>query len=94
MEQIKIIANLLKVLSNDNRLTIICKLLEQPLTVSELQTSLGHISQAALSQHLAVLKANQLVTSEKNGMHITYAIADQRLRNVIETLKINYCESI
>ncbi len=94
MEQIKIIANLLKVLSNDNRLTIICKLLEQPLTVGELQTSLGHISQAALSQHLSVLKANQLVSCEKNGMHITYAIADERLRKVIETLKLTYCEVI
>ena len=92
MEQIKTIANLLKILSNDNRLTIICKLLEQPLTVSELQTSLTHISQAALSQHLSVLKANQLVSCEKNGMHITYTLADERLRKVIETLKKTYCE--
>lgn len=92
MEEVKIMANLLKVLANDNRLMIICKLLEQNLTVSEIQQNLSHISQAAISQHLAVLKANQLVDCQKHGMHITYFISDHRLKSVLEVLKSNYCE--
>lgn len=94
MEQAKIIANLLKVLSNDNRLLIVCKLLERELTVTEIQEQLSHISQAAISQHLSVLKANQLVDCKKNGMYITYFISDQRLVQVIEVLKTNYCTKL
>ncbi len=92
MEHVKIMANLLKVLSNDNRLMIICKLLEKELTVGEIQLELSHISQAAISQHLSVLKANQLVDCKRSGMHSTYFISDPKLTNVLEVLKANYCE--
>ena len=91
MDQVKIMANLLKVLANENRLMIICKLLEQDMTVGEIQLAVDHISQAAISQHLAVLKANQLVECHKHGMHITYTISDHRLTKVLEVLKDNYC---
>lgn len=93
MEEAKIIANLLKVLANENRLFIVCKLIDQDMTVSELQESVGNVSQAAISQHLSTLKANQLVDSVKEGMHVRYYIADKRLKIVMETLKLNYCPS-
>lgn len=92
MEDAKVIANLLKVIANENRLYIVCKLLESSLTVGQLQEALGTVSQAAVSQHLAVLKANQLVESTKEGMHVRYTIADERLRAVLEVLKSNYCQ--
>lgn len=91
MEEAKVIANLLKVIANENRLYIVCKLLEESMTVGQLQEVLGNVSQAAVSQHLAVLKANQLVESHKEGMHVRYSIADHRLRAVLEVLKSNYC---
>lgn len=91
MEEAKTMANLLKVLANENRLYIICKLLEGEMTVGEIQSAIGQISQAAVSQHLAMLKAHQLVDCEKTGMHIRYFISDPRIKEVLTTLKENYC---
>lgn len=91
-QNIKVMSNLLKVLANDNRMMIVCKLMEKNQTVGELQAAMSHISQAAISQHLSVMKANHLVDCEKNGMHSTYFIADSRLSRVFEVLKENYCE--
>ncbi len=91
-KSIKTITNVLKVLANENRMMILCKLMEREHTVSELQEALSHISQAAISQHLSVMKANQLLDCRKNGMHSTYYISDKRMIKVFEVLKENYCE--
>ena len=91
-KSIKTITNVLKVLANENRMMILCKLMEREQTVSELQEALNHISQAAISQHLSVMKANQLLDCRKNGMHSTYFISDKRMVKVFEVLKENYCE--
>lgn len=88
----KEMSELLKVLANENRLTIVCYLLEKPMTVSELHEKMGHVTQPALSQHLAMLKANRIVDSKKSGLSITYFIQDKRIEDVIQTLKRNYCE--
>lgn len=90
-KSIKTISGILKVLANDNRMMILCNLMEKAQTVGELQLALSHISQAAISQHLSVMKANQLIDCEKMGMHSTYFISDKRLIQVIEVLKANYC---
>lgn len=87
----KVIAELLKVLANENRLLIVCHLLNGPMTVSELHEHLSHLTQSALSQHLAILKANRILSSSKNGQSITYKIQDRRIEVLIETLKDNYC---
>ncbi|MFL0266789.1 ArsR/SmtB family transcription factor [Candidatus Clostridium radicumherbarum] len=91
LDKIKQISELLKVLSNENRLAIVCHLIEKPMTVSELHERLNHVTQPALSQHLAVLKANKILDSKKSGLTITYFIQDKRIINVIEALKTNYC---
>jgi DNA-binding transcriptional ArsR family regulator len=88
----KEMSELLKVLANENRLTIVCYLIEKPMTVSELHEKLGHVTQPALSQHLAMLKANRILDSKKSGLSITYFIQDKRIEDVIQTLKRNYCE--
>jgi DNA-binding transcriptional ArsR family regulator len=92
LDRIKQISELLKVLSNENRLAIVCHLIEKPMTVSELHQRLNHVTQPALSQHLAVLKANKILDSNKSGLSITYFIQDKRIINVIEALKANYCD--
>ena len=91
MENVKEIAELLKVLANENRLLIVCYLLESPMTVSELHINLNYLTQSALSQHLSILKAHRILESNKNGLSITYAIQDMRIRSVIQVLKENYC---
>ncbi len=92
MENAKDIAELLKVLANENRLLIVCYLLEGPLTVSELHMKICNLTQSALSQHLAILKAHKILESNKNGLSITYSIQDFRIKNVIQVLKDNYCK--
>lgn len=90
-EHVKIVAELLKVLANENRLLILCYLIEGPLTVSELSSKIITITQSALSQHLAILKAHKIVDSIKKGQTITYSINDERILSVMEVLKANYC---
>lgn len=91
MDKSKDIAELLKVLANENRLLIVCYLLESPMTVSELHEKINNLTQSALSQHLAMLKAHRILDSNKCGLSITYSIQDERIRNVIQVLKDNYC---
>ncbi|WP_303863667.1 helix-turn-helix transcriptional regulator [Alkalibaculum bacchi] len=90
-EHVKVVAELLKVLANENRLLILCYLIEGPLTVSELSSKITTITQSALSQHLAILKAHKIVDSIKKGQTITYSINDERILSVMEVLKAKYC---
>ncbi|RBP63303.1 ArsR family transcriptional regulator [Alkalibaculum bacchi] len=90
-EHVKVVAELLKVLANENRLLILCYLIEGPLTVSELSLKITTITQSALSQHLAILKAHKIVDSIKKGQTITYSINDERILSVMEVLKAKYC---
>lgn len=90
-EKAKIVAALLKVLANENRLLILCALMEQPLTVSRLVEKTPGISQSAMSQHLALMKAHGILDSHKSGQHITYFIADHRVEDVMGVLKQYYC---
>lgn len=91
LEKAKEISDLLKVLSNENRLMIVCYLIDNPMTVSELHEKLDNLTQSALSQHLSILKAHKILTSNKNGLTITYSIKDNRIAKLIEALKTNYC---
>lgn len=92
IDNVKDIAELLKVLANENRLMIVCNLIESPMTVTELHQKINNLTQSALSQHLAMLKAHRILSSNKCGLSITYFIQDDRIRNVIKVLKENYCE--
>lgn len=91
LERAKEVSELLKVLANENRLVIVCYLIERPMTVSELHEKLDNLTQSALSQHLSMLKAHRILDSNKCGLNITYSIQDERVIKVIETLKANYC---
>jgi DNA-binding transcriptional ArsR family regulator len=94
IDNAKEISELLKVLSNENRLMIVCHLIDRPMTVSELHEKLDHVTQPALSQHLSILKANKILDSYKSGLTITYSIQDKRIINIIQALKVNYCSQI
>ena len=91
LNSLKEISELLKVISNENRLAIVCHLIEKPMTVSELHEKLNHVTQPALSQHLGILKMNKILDSKKSGLSITYFIEDKRIISIIEALKHNYC---
>ncbi len=92
-EKAKQIAELLKVLANENRLMIFCALMEGPKAVGKIAEKVPNITQSALSQHLSVLKAHGILAFEKKGQSITYSIADGRVSEIINVLKKYYCEA-
>lgn len=91
VNDVRLIAELLKVLANEYRMQILCELIDSPKTVGTLCAKVGRISQSALSQHLALLKAHGVVACEKQGQTVTYRIADGRVEEIIAVLKRNYC---
>ncbi len=91
-EKAKQVADMLKVLANENRLLVLCTLMRRPLTVSELSKYVPGITQSALSQHLSLLKAHGILEYEKKGQNITYSIADHRVEEVIYVLEKYYCD--
>lgn len=93
-ERAKQIAELLKVLANENRLLILCALMQQAMTVGEIAKHTPNITQSALSQHLSMLKAHGILDSNKSGQNISYSIADHRVEEVILVLKKHYCDRI
>lgn len=91
LREAKEVGNLLKVLSNENRLLIVCYLIKKSMNVTELNEKLDHLTQSALSQHLSILKAHKIVKSNKSGLNTVYSINDERVLKLIECLKDNYC---
>ena len=95
MEKSKMIADLLKVLANENRLIIYSVLMEHPMTVGEIAKYLPKITSSALSQHLSLLRAHGILDSEKSGLNVTYFAADYRVKEIIHALnRIIEAESV
>ncbi|GAA0870556.1 metalloregulator ArsR/SmtB family transcription factor [Brevundimonas basaltis] len=83
-------AALLKALSNEKRLMILCQLGDRELQVGALRPLVG-LSQSALSQHLALLREEGLVAARREGQAVFYRIADPAAVRVIATLAEIYC---
>ncbi len=83
-------SRLLRALSNENRLMLLCLLFEADKTVGELNESLD-LSQSALSQHLAVLREEGMVRTRRSGQSIYYGLASLPAQRIIETLHSVYC---
>lgn len=80
----------LKALANVNRLMILCMLSEGELSVSELNEMID-LSQSALSQHLAKLRADNLVSTRRESQTIYYSIVEGAAKNIIHALHEHYC---
>lgn len=84
-------AQLLKLLGNKNRLMILCFLIvRREMTVNALASGVG-LSQSALSQHLARLRKNAIVTFRRDAQTIHYRLSDPKAARVIGLLKDIYC---
>ncbi|MCC7096898.1 MAG: helix-turn-helix transcriptional regulator [Thermomonas sp.] len=86
-------ARLLRALANNNRLMLLCLLVDGEHSVGELNARLD-LSQSALSQHLAVLREDGLVTTRREAQTIFYALADGPAQRIIETLHGIYCGQV
>jgi len=83
-------STLLKALANQQRLQVLCALLGGPLTVGEIHRSFD-LSQSALSQHLAVLRAAGIVRTSRRSQAIIYELSDGPALGVIRALYEAYC---
>lgn len=83
-------AALLKALAHPARLLVLCQLVEGESSVGELQPITG-LSMSALSQHLAVLREMELVTTRRESQTIFYALAEGPATAVLDALYAAYC---
>ncbi|SEA98232.1 ArsR/SmtB family transcription factor [Alkalimonas amylolytica] len=83
-------AKLLKAISNERRMLILCYLLEGEMSVGEMNDRL-ELSQSALSQHLALLRRNQLVKTRKEAQTVFYRIESDEVKAVMKVLHDLYC---
>ncbi len=90
--QAGIVTRLLKAIANPNRLMILCSLMEKErLSVGDLNELLP-LSQSALSQHLAILRRDGLVKTQREAQSIHYFLADEKLAVLMATLYHLYCK--
>ena len=83
-------AELMKALSSENRLLLLCQLAEGDKTVGELADGLG-LRQAAVSQQLALLRKDGLVGARRDGRSMHYRLTGDEARAVILLLHRLYC---
>ena len=81
---------LLKAMANEQRLLVLCQLVDKELSVGELLAGIK-LSQSALSQHLAILREAGLVDSRKSGQTVFYSLPTGPVHQLMHTLHDIYC---
>lgn len=81
---------LLKVLSNPDRLLLLCQMTQGEFSVGELESITG-IKQPTLSQQLTVLREEKMVNTRRDGKQIFYSVASQEALAVLQILYEMYC---
>lgn len=81
---------LMKVLSNPDRLLLLCQLAQGEKRVGELEELVG-IVQPTLSQQLGVLRDDGLVSTRREGKHIFYRIDSPQALAVMNALYVQFC---
>ena len=82
---------LLKSMANETRLLILCQLAHSERSVSELLEIIP-LGQSALSEHLAILRRERLVTTRREGQSVYYALSSVEVRAIIGTLYQLFCD--
>ncbi|HRH16473.1 MAG TPA: metalloregulator ArsR/SmtB family transcription factor [Aquabacterium sp.] len=85
-------SRLMKVLSNPDRMLLLCQLAEAEKRVGELESLLG-IVQPTLSQQLGVLRDEGLVSTRREGKHIYYRIDSPQALAVMRVLYQQFCDT-
>jgi len=83
-------SDLLKAMASRHRLLILCQLVQEEQSVGELAHFLG-IRDSTVSQHLAILRKDGLVTARRDGQTIWYSIASTEARALLSTLYEVFC---
>lgn len=81
---------LLKALASPHRLMIACRLANGEETVGALAAFLG-VRESAVSQHLAVMRRERLVSARREGQLVRYALRSQAARDILKVLSKRVC---
>lgn len=84
------VAELLKTMAHQDRLMVLCQLIEGEVGVAQLQEN-SALSQSAFSQQLSVLRKNGLVQVRKESQQVFYSLADPRVKELIGNLHSIFC---
>lgn len=84
------VSGLMKILSSENRLMILCQLVEGERSVGELAGLLG-MRDASMSQQLSLLRRDGLVSTRREGQTIYYALARDDIARLMGFLYETYC---
>jgi len=85
--------DLLKALAHETRLMILCQLVDGEKSVGELER-LMNLRQPSVSQQLARLRFDGLVSTRRDGKTIYYSLASTEAKYVITLLYELYCKDI
>jgi DNA-binding transcriptional ArsR family regulator len=88
------VARLLKLLSNEKRLLILCRLASVGECPVNTLADYVDLSQSALSQHLAKLRKDGLVTFRRESQTLYYALGDRHLEQLLNALKDIHCPEL
>ena len=90
--QAEVAAGMLAALANPRRLMILCSLVEGEKSVGELNERIP-LSQSALSQHLARLRSENLVSTRRESQTIYYRISEPAVYDIIARLHERFCKA-
>ena len=82
---------LMRALSNEYRVAILCQLTEGEKSVTELIDLIG-LNPSPLSQHLALLRRTGLVQSRRQSQTMHYSLKDAHATKIIDFLFTLYCD--
>jgi DNA-binding transcriptional ArsR family regulator len=81
----------LKALANESRLVILCLLADGEKSVGELENILGQ-KQSTVSQQLARLRLDGLVTTRREGKSVIYSLASDDVRTILKAVYSVFCQ--
>jgi DNA-binding transcriptional ArsR family regulator len=84
-------AEFLKALAHENRLLLLCLLTERERSVTELENLLS-LRQPAVSQQLARLRLDGLVSTRREGKVIYYRLNGSEIRGIVSAIHAVFCE--
>lgn len=85
------VAEILKTMAHSERLMVLCQLVDGEVGAGQLQEN-STLSQSAFSQHLSVLRKNNLVKVRKESQSVFYSLADKRIEALIASFYTIFCE--
>ncbi len=84
---------LLKAMASTPRLLVLCNLATGEHSVGELLNELPLLGASALSQHLAILRQQELVTTRREAQTVYYTLAPGPAVEIISVLHGSFCTS-